>query len=98
MTTVINNPGDNGPVETVQGQSAMSAGSGVIIGACIVILVLGAAIFFSLPYLRSQINSMTHPGNPTINNPTIKLEVPLPSIPKSMIPSQSSSTNSSTTP
>lgn len=60
MTTVINNPGTGN-------DNASSGGSGVVIGAVIVILVLAIAAFFGLPYIRSRINNATQPTNPTIN-------------------------------
>ncbi len=63
MSTIINNPGDN----KGDNGSNTSGGAGVVIGALIVILILVVVILFSLPYIRQQINSMTHPGNPTIN-------------------------------
>ncbi len=66
MTTVINNPGDNG--------NNSSGAAGVLIGAVVVVLVLVIALIYSLPYLRSKINAMTHPSNPTIN-------VQLPNLP-----------------
>ena len=61
MATIINNPGENS-----NGNGA-SAGAGVVIGAVIVILMLIVALVYSLPYIKGQVNSMTHPGNPTIN-------------------------------
>ncbi|MDD4989037.1 MAG: hypothetical protein PHV42_01240 [Candidatus Pacebacteria bacterium] len=63
MTTVINNPT---PGENNNG-NATSAGAGVVIGAVLVLLVLIVVIVLALPYVRSQFNTMSHPGNPTIN-------------------------------
>ncbi len=54
----------------------MGAGSGVVIGAVIVIIILVVTIVLSLPYIRQQIDSMTNPGNPTIN-----VTLPLPAAP-----------------
>ena len=60
MTTVINNPGEN------NGNNA-NGGAGVVIGAVLVLLVLAIVLIYSLPYIRQQIDAMSHPGNPTIN-------------------------------
>ncbi|HAO64680.1 TPA: hypothetical protein DCQ44_01730 [Candidatus Taylorbacteria bacterium] len=69
MTTVINNPGENG--------SNSSGGAGVVIGAVLVVLVLAVGIVLSLPYIRSQINKITNkPVNPTIN-----VTLPAPVVP-----------------
>jgi len=74
MTTVINNPGENGGGES-------SGGAGVIIGAVLVVLVLVVVIVLSLPYIRQQISNMTNQGSPVIN-PTINVQLPsAPSIP-----------------
>ncbi len=62
MSTIINNPGDN----KGENNNNASGGAGVVIGALIVILILVVVILFSLPYVRQQINSMTHPGTPNI--------------------------------
>lgn len=72
MTTVINNPREN----RSDGNSAVSGGSGVVIGAVIVLIVLVGGIILALPYLRKQIEAMRSPGNPTIN-----VQLPAPSIP-----------------
>ena len=78
MTTVINNPGD--------GSNDSSGSSGVIVGAVLVVLVLVVVLIFALPYIRQQIDAMSHPGKPTIN-------VQLPDIPK---PNPSGGSGSST--
>jgi hypothetical protein len=70
MPTVINNPGNN----------SGSGGAGVVIGAVLVIIILIIVIVLSLPYIKRQINAMTHPGAPTIN-PTINVQLPAPQIP-----------------
>ena len=67
MTTVINNPGDNG------NGNGESAGAGVVIGAVIAILVVVAVLLYSLPYIRNQFDATNNP-----NNTTIKVEVPVP--------------------
>lgn len=69
MTTIINNPnpGEN------KDNSAASGGSGVIIGAVIVVLVLVVGIVLALPYIKERMDSMTKPGNATIN-----IELPPP--------------------
>ncbi len=59
MTTVINNPGDS--------SNDSSGAAGVVIGAVLVILVLVVVLIFALPYIRRQLDAMSHPGNPTIN-------------------------------
>lgn len=77
MSTVINNPGENNG-------SGTSGGIGVVIGAIIVLLLLGVAIIYALPYIRSRIDETSKPANPTIN-------VQLPSIPIPNTPIASSS-------
>lgn len=72
MSTDSNNSGNNG--------NGMSGGAGVVIGAALVIIILIVVIVLSLPYLKRQINAMTHPGAPTIN-PTINVQLPTPQIP-----------------
>ena len=67
MTTVINNPGDNNG-------DASSAGAGVVVGAVLVVLVLVVVVVLALPYIRQNLDAMSHPQNPTIN-------VTLPSMP-----------------
>lgn len=63
MTTVINNPGG---VETRDNANA-SGGSGVVVGAVIVVLVLVVGIVLALPYIKGRVDGMTKPTNPTIN-------------------------------
>ncbi|MEK7120623.1 MAG: hypothetical protein AAB840_00855 [Patescibacteria group bacterium] len=72
MTTVINNPGEIKSNEN----NAMSGGSGVVIGAVIVLILLVGGIILALPYLRKQIDGMRSPGNPTIN-----VQLPAPTVP-----------------
>jgi hypothetical protein len=74
MTTVINNPGPRGD----DNKDATSSGLGVIIGAVIVIVVLITIIILATPYFRERIDKMSQP--PTVNNPTINIEVPLPTL------------------
>ena len=59
MSTVINNPGENG--------NDSGGGAGVVIGAALVVLVLVVVVIFAIPYVRQQIGTMTTPQNPTIN-------------------------------
>lgn len=76
MATVINNPGENR-----EGNGNGSSGAaGILIGAIIVVLVLGVAIFFSLPYIKQQISNVAQPVKPTIN-------VTLPNVPNITISS-----------
>lgn len=77
METIINNPGEN---KGSNSNEASSGASGVVVGAVIVVLVLIAVIVLSLPYIRERIDGMSHPGNPTINNPIINLQLPTPPI------------------
>jgi hypothetical protein len=81
MATVINNPDGN------RDNSAMSGGSGVFVGAALVILVLVVVIILSLPYIRQQIDGMTKPTNPTIN-----VTLPNPPTPQTP-PDQTAPTN-----
>lgn len=75
MSTVKNNPGNS------------SGGAGVVIGAVLVVIILIVVIVLSLPYLKRQINAMTHPGTPTIN-PTINVQLPTPKIPNNSTSTQ----------
>jgi hypothetical protein len=72
MTTVINNPGGS----EVRGNANESGGSGVVIGAVIVVLVLVGGIILALPYIKGRVDGMTKPTNPTIN-----VTLPAPTIP-----------------
>ena len=80
MTTVINNPGGN---EVVRDNANASGGSGVVIGAVIVVLVLVVGVILALPYIRSRVDGMTKPTNPTIN-----VTLPEPKIPDQTQPAQ----------
>jgi len=65
MTTVINNPGEN------KESSAVSSGSGVVIGAVLVVVVLIGSIVLAMPYIRNKVDDIG-----TIENPTINVQVP----------------------
>ena len=74
METIINNPGEN-KSEKGENNNNSSGGSGVVVGAVIVVLVLIIVIILALPYIRSRIDAMSHPGTPIIN-PTINVQLP----------------------
>lgn len=60
MSTTIINPKESSG-------NGSSGGAGVVIGAVLVIIVLGVAIVLALPYIRKQVDAMRSPGSPTIN-------------------------------
>ncbi|MES2314565.1 MAG: hypothetical protein V4524_01325 [Patescibacteria group bacterium] len=78
MTTIINNPGETST-------NSSDGGYGVIIGAVLVVLVLVLVLFFTMPYFRQRIDSMTQPVTPVIN-PTINVQLPTPTAPATPAP------------
>ena len=73
MTTIINNPNEK---DVSNGNNASGA-AGILIGVVLVIMILGVVIFLSMPYIRDRINSLS---SPTVNNPTINVQLPTPNI------------------
>ncbi len=76
MTTVINNPGGNRVDPENRGHENESGGSGVVIGAVIVVLVLIAVIVLALPYVRDRVDGMSEPVDPVVN-----IQIPPTTIP-----------------
>lgn len=67
MTTIINNPGENRVEPENRGHANESGGSGVVIGAVIVVLVLIAVIVLALPYVRDRVDNMSESADPVVN-------------------------------
>lgn len=65
MATINNNGGSGG-----------GAGLGVIVGALLVLVVLGLLIVYSLPYVKNAMK----PTDTSTQQPTINIQVPTPNI------------------